>query len=340
MSTTTESSPPVKLSKLDKTDVIWRRRIIFSIISIAVFIGIPLWIKTTTIHRAELPAFQINELSSSIYSLINYEIPVYLNVPKPLNGLIDETQVLIDSELEKEKLPVNFKIVLKNGDSKNNNSSSNDYNLELVMLEDDEADSIYVSPFEDRTTKLFLSPTVIVNGLVSDFIMRTLIHDIFRSEISMLKQIHEAESILKIPYSPNYHVTISLLQGGATPTGWDIEEASKLFVNYLNNLKSVAGFAFDSQVEHYERLSNNTDLVYDSEKGEFILKESDTSTFIDYSEWGLDQNTELVPSINFIVYVPDKKFTPIKIENSQSNSFIVPQWGGVFIPIVRCPFRT
>ncbi|ODV83012.1 glycosyltransferase family 15 protein [[Candida] arabinofermentans NRRL YB-2248] len=313
-----------ELPKESAQDISTRRKIILSIILISTLIGFPLWCLTTTVHRAELPESKIYQLNEQLISSIHYEIPVYLDLPEPLKPMIYETQRLINDELKLKNLPIDWKIILKN-----EVGSDKDYKIILELNE--ETESMYISPFDDKIIKLMLSSNVITTNKVPDFITKVLIDHVFNSEIKMFQELNEPESVLKIPYSPNYHVTLSLLQGGLTPISWEIEKVDSLFMNYLKNLENYAKFSLDSQVEHYEPLSDKINLRFDNETGISYLKESDTSTFIDYSEWGLDQNTNLIPVINFIVYIPSIENSPILIENSESNSFIVPQWGGVTI---------
>ncbi|KAH3671075.1 hypothetical protein OGAPHI_000786 [Ogataea philodendri] len=305
-------------------EVLTRRRILLSILAICAFVGLPLWYATTTVQRAELPVAEIYGLSSELVSSSRFEIPVYVQMPVTTTGALQEAQQQIDDMLKARNLPVSWRIVLEAG-----SGTESDYKVHLFL--DQDADKVYVSPFEDRTIKLYVSPTVIKHNKVAELIARTLVEDVFGDEITMFERLHQPEAVVKMPYSPDYHVTLSLLQGGVQPIGWDIESSALLLKNYLSSLAPYANFTFDSQVEHYEKLSENIALQYDEDKKQYLLKESDTSTFIDYSEWGLDQNTQKVPVVNFLAYVPAPDQRPIQIENSVSNSFIVPQWGGVAI---------
>ncbi|KAG7915979.1 hypothetical protein OGATHE_000661 [Ogataea polymorpha] len=301
-----------------------RRQIFNSILLFCAFVGLPLWYVTTSVHRAELPAAQIYSLSSQLSSFVSYEIPVYVEVAATALGVVAEAQQHLDALVKSYDLPISWNIVLRQGPG-----GPSDYKVELVM--DEEADKVYVSPFEDRKIKLYTSPTVISNNKIADLVARTLVQDVFADEIEMFARYDQPASAIKMPYSPKYHVTLSLLQGGNDPIAWNIEQAAPLFENYLHSLSPYANFTLDSQVQHYEKLSDNTALRYDDDHKAFLLKEADTSTFIDYSEWGLDQNTKSVPVINFVAYVPAAAVRPILIENSVSNSFIVPQWGGAAI---------
>ncbi|KAG7696494.1 hypothetical protein KL951_002950 [Ogataea haglerorum] len=312
------------MSVVSGDDVAIRRRIFNSILLLCAFVGLPLWYATTSVHRAELPTAQIYSLSSQLRSFVSYEIPVYVTVPATASGVVAEAQQRLDALLGSFDLPISWHIVLKPGAG-----GARDYKVELVM--DGESDKIYVSPFEDRKIRLYASPTVISNNKVADLIARALVQDVFADEIQMFARYDRPASAIKMPYSPRYHVTLSLLQGGTDPIAWDIEQAAPLFENYLRSLSPYANFTLDSQVQHYGKLSDNIALRYDGDKKAFLLKEADTSTFIDHSEWGLDQNTQSVPVINFVAYVPASAVRPILIENSASNSFIVPQWGGAAI---------
>ncbi|VEU23218.1 DEKNAAC104356 [Brettanomyces naardenensis] len=294
---------------------------------ISALVGLPIWYFSTSIHRARLPEEQIDQLNDNLLDRINYEVPIYLlDLPEALDGLLEETQTLIDSEVTKiEGIHAHIKLYKGRSDQVDKHS----YKIKLITLgpeSDDLEESVYISPKEDRLTKIFLSPEVISNGLVSDFITRVVTGDL----LALNRNQGSHNSLLRIPYSPKCKVSLSFLEEGDDPIEWDIKPIVKKFEKYLSSvLGEYANFTVESQMGYYESLLDTANLEADQEEeGTLILK--DTSTFIDYSEWGLDQDVEVIPSINLVVYVPnsDKK---IRIENSVSNSFIVPQWGGIVI---------
>ncbi|OWB54279.1 hypothetical protein B5S28_g124 [[Candida] boidinii] len=315
--------------------------IIFSMVSIASVVGIPLWYLTTTVPKAEIPHTEIANVNELINHTneIKFNIPIYLDVPSPLKGMIKETQDLIDQELHSLGINEYWNLELLFGEGK-----PNDYKLNLEMVESEKYDdntvesneSIFISPF-DRSVKLFISDKIISHNKVPDFISKVLINIVFIEEIKLFKEFKniagasEDANSVSVQYSPKFHIVLNLLNGGLDPVSWDIEEISPIFIRYLNELKQFANFTLDAQLESYNSISDDINIHWDNDSSHHILDMKDTSKFIDYSEWGLDRQTDLVPTINFVAYIPDSKYFPLKIENSPTNSFIVPQWGGLQI---------
>ena len=80
-------------------------------------------------------------------------------------------------------------------------------------------------------------------------------------------------------------------------------------------------------------------LINDQTK--YIIAEDDLSTFINYGDWNIN-NYDVHPTINFLIYFPTCNYENkrLLVQNSVTNSFLVPQWGGVHIfnknfPILR-----
>ncbi len=60
------------------------------------------------------------------------------------------------------------------------------------------------------------------------------------------------------------------------------------------------------------------------------ISKSDLSTFINSVDWSLSSMYSY-PTLNFILYIPPSDLSPMAIINSTTNSFLIPQWGGVKI---------
>jgi phosphatidylinositol glycan class S len=61
------------------------------------------------------------------------------------------------------------------------------------------------------------------------------------------------------------------------------------------------------------------------------LRKEDLSGFINAAEWPLSPSIGEGPTVNFILYVPDKSQSPLLVKESAGDSWLVPQWGGVHI---------
>lgn len=100
----------------------------------------------------------------------------------------------------------------------------------------------------------------------------------------------------------------------------------------LDSISTISNFSIDSQVQLFATLSPSVHPPeYDSQKGLWTLREEDLSGFINAAEWPLSPSIGAGPTLNFVLYVPDRANTPLVIHGSQASSWLVPQWGGVVI---------
>ncbi|MCJ1455862.1 GPI transamidase component [Mycoblastus sanguinarius] len=136
-----------------------------------------------------------------------------------------------------------------------------------------------------------------------------------------------------LKYAPTYHITMSLFTPSASPSSWDIEQAlAEYFTPLLDSIAVVSNFTVDTQVQLYATFSPSVQSPkYDTDKGMWTLREEDLSGFINAAEWPLSPSIGAGPTLNFVVYVPDKSTSPLVVGGSQASSWLIPQWGGVVI---------
>src|ERR1700753_2375239 len=88
----------------------------------------------------------------------------------------------------------------------------------------------------------------------------------------------------------------------------------------------------DSQVQLYARFAESMEPPQlEESRGVWTLSEEAISGFINSAEWPLTPSIGSAPTVNFILYVPDPKQTPLVVGANGGNSWLIPQWGGVFI---------
>lgn len=175
---------------------------------------------------------------------------------------------------------------------------------------------------------------MIKHGLVKDMLSRILIEHIFAPEMSQNNNNNnnhsnvKAKNLIKFPFSTSYKISINFLHSNSKmlslPDGV-LEKAIGNFKSFVNSLEAFTQFTVEFQELWYENRLLTKD-EYDEGGFRYI---KDPSMFIDYSDWGLDQDVELDPVINLNLYLPENE--RLMIENSHRNSFIIPQWGGVVI---------
>lgn len=136
-----------------------------------------------------------------------------------------------------------------------------------------------------------------------------------------------------LKYAPTYHLTISLFTPTASPSAWDIKSALAEYLEpLLGSLSSISNFTIDTQVQLYAATSPSVQSPeQDIEKGIWTIREEDLSGFINAAEWPLSPSIGDGPTLNFIVYVPDPRKVPLVIKGSQASSWLIPQWGGIYI---------
>ena len=156
-----------------------------------------------------------------------------------------------------------------------------------------------------------------------------------RSNLALRPEIaHRLASRLTrtLKYSPTYHITISLFSPTADPSSWEIKDAiAEYLTPLLAPISRISNFSVDSQIQLHASFSPSVNPIYDEEHGLWTLREDDLSNFINAAEWPLSPSIAAGPTLNFIVYVPDPSNTPLAISENHATSWLIPQWGGVFI---------
>ncbi|CAK7218527.1 GPI transamidase component [Sporothrix bragantina] len=162
-----------------------------------------------------------------------------------------------------------------------------------------------------------------------------------------------------VKYAPTYHITFSLFTSGPAPSSWDIEGAIAEYMEpILDVLGPIHNFTIDTQVQLYA-----TPGVQSA-----VLSKQDLSSFINAAEWPLSPSIGGAPTINFIVFAGNQTIntaptvelqqqkhdqqepkegepvdggngeeaTPKENEvapgtGSTSQSWLIPQWGAVYL---------
>ena len=136
-----------------------------------------------------------------------------------------------------------------------------------------------------------------------------------------------------LKYAPIYHITISLFTPSATPSSWNIEAAvAEYLTPLLDSISVVSNFTVDTQVQLFATMAPSVQSPeYDAEQGVWTLREEDLSGFINAAEWPLSPSIGAGPTLNFVLYVPDRATAPLTVKGSHATSWLIPQWGGVVI---------
>ncbi|KAF2658488.1 hypothetical protein K491DRAFT_676315 [Lophiostoma macrostomum CBS 122681] len=143
----------------------------------------------------------------------------------------------------------------------------------------------------------------------------------------------ERQSTRALKYAPTYHLTFSLFSPTYLPSAWEIEEALQDYLSpLLDSFRSISNFTVDTQVQLYSTFSPSMrQPEYDDVLKAWTLRKEDLSGFINAAEWPLSPSIGAGPTVNFALYVPDQAQSPLLVKENGGNSWLVPQWGGIFI---------
>lgn len=295
-----------------------RKLIIWFTAALVVFIGVPWFLYTTSIHRAELPSDQIDQVNGLLNGL-QVKIPVYVTKK------IDQAQATLNADLYgKYPLLKDFwSIDLIPVDTEDHLDLHQDY---LVKVDEAQTEDFLISPFVK---------TISLASANLELLSNVLINHVFPDEIEKFNRFKQSgkklnENNLIIPYSSHYNLIFSLFIEDGNPVIWDPLLITRLFGPLLSQFSHLTNFTISTQIQYYS--NTNVDIKFNETTNSYILQEKDLSNFINFGDWNLN-NHDIDPSMNFIIYFPHSNHENrlLTIENSKTNSFLIPQYGGVHI---------
>ncbi|KAL3494832.1 phosphatidylinositol-glycan biosynthesis class S protein-domain-containing protein [Aspergillus germanicus] len=361
--------PPEKPSAIQT-----RFRVVAAFWAVILFLGLPIWWKATSIYRAELPLQEMLDWAGGkscrpVFPVeIRFEIPSLPDIEA--QQLLRTTQHTLDDLNEFSAHHLRLKLADEEAQQATEKA---DTALTVRLLAQDDLASPRSELQTDSTTlDVFYPPSQIpppasANSPLSSFIAgelqrlfaeekATVAHILSNNAVgaftpssnSQAQQISPqlAESITKrlrrsMKYSETYHLAFSLFTPGSAPSSWDIESAVQDYISpIVQALSPISNFTIDTQVQLYATFSPTTPAPeYDETQGIWTLEEENLSAFINAAEWPLNPSIGTGPTINFILYVPSPEHFPLLVKESKATSWIIPQWGGVFILNPPLPTR-
>ncbi|KAI9856848.1 MAG: GPI transamidase component [Vezdaea acicularis] len=371
-----------------------RTLVISSFWAIVILFGLPIWWKTTTIYRAQLPLAGMGEWADG--KICRPVFPLQISVEakslhaQEAKNLLRTTQHALDDLNDfsahhlrlqlAEKIEPTNQTDLEEGGFEPGEGADVALTVKLLPGESGSTPHSVLQPYSP-TLEVYYSSNQIPStssssSPLASFIANKL-QDIFAEEQAMIAYIlsanpssggilagnsaaspapsapsngRETRSLAKVlpaeltaslakrttrtmKYASTYHLTISLFTPGASPSTWAIESAiSEYLAPLLQSLSPISNFTIDTQVQLYASFSPSVrEPEYDEALSAWTLRKEDLSGFINAAEWPLSPSIGVAPTINFILYVPDPAKMPLVVQESGSNSWLVPQWGGVTI---------
>ncbi|KAL6716357.1 GPI transamidase component [Lecanora helva] len=384
-----------------------RTLVILSFWAIVIFLGLPVWLWTTSIHRARLPLQDMSDWARSKVCKPTFPLQIAVQAPSMQEAeaahLVRLTQHALDDLNEFSAHHLRLRLAQSPSPLTTDNASMPTHK---DLTEDETVDGQSISAIQDESALVvrlqanvdaqtatatleshsgvlicMYSPNQVPSvssssSALATFVATTL-QELYTEEqaiiayilsrsasnipqaISMsspgiqsapstsrdfrsqaMRLLHPAlasrltKSMTRsLKYAPTYHITISLFTPTAIPSSWDIEGAiSEYFTPLLDSISVVSNFTVDTQVQLFATLSPSVQSPeHDAERGVWTLREEDLSGFINAAEWPLTPSTGAGPTLNFVLYVPDRMTSPLTVKGSQATSWLIPQWGGVFI---------
>lgn len=314
-----------------------RKGLILYVLVFALSLGLPLYFGTTTVHRADLPIDEINTLSDHLFDKIGISIPVYITsesgaVP---DSFLDRLNKEIRSETTNKHPELNnvWSLDLRPDDS---NSNTEGYMVNIRKGSGDEKFHIHADKKKiDIYSVDLASSAEIIKDILLEEVFRSEIQEVSRIVSGSRKSAHDA-----LPHSDVTNIVFSLLVEDGKPVAWEVENVIERFDSVLKSLGHISEFQVSTQIQYYSSLTHKPlSLINDQTK--YIIAEEDLSTFINYGDWNIN-NYDVHPTINFLIYFPTCNYENkrLLVQNSATNSFLVPQWGGVHVfnknfPILR-----
>ncbi|KAK2608557.1 GPI transamidase component [Conoideocrella luteorostrata] len=343
---TVKQPPPEKPSEIRR-----RTYVILSFWFIVLVLGLPIWWKTTTIYRADLPLERMLQWANGKACRPAFPLQISIRADavadQDAQHLVRLTQHALDDLNDFPGHHLRLKLNPK-GDKISPTSKEHDADSTLTInLTPGDSNSAVMSP-QSSVLGMTYAPnsipspnsassmlaTYIANELQSTFSEEQSIISYLLSTSSMSSSARQqgltaemAEALSKrttrsLRYAPTYHLSFSLLTDGAIPNTWDIDAAINEYMKpMLNVLGSIHNFTVDTQVQLYATPGVQSQ----------VLSKDHLASFINAAEWPLSPSIGGAPTVNFIIFVGNQTIgsDDAKVENSQS--WMIPQWGSVYL---------
>nr|XP_058955244.1 GPI transamidase component PIG-S-like [Pocillopora verrucosa] len=331
---------------------------------IFICIGLPLWWNTTKVYRAALPYDEIEQLNQiKVRYVVSLKVVVF--GPQDPVALKEEIEKKLNEEKGDTLMSAEYRLTVVRKEITDSSMSTelktkpmqdlDDYFLRQNSLENARSQhySFFVLPHEppeSNTISGYIGKhfhCILFNDkdpakLAS--VITEIVGNVFVNEEEVNRPFSLAskrqfakdsvESMRAQKSTTGFQVSFTLLNSDpdSVLAEWDIESAVQKYLDpFLLNFPHL-DITVDSQVLHYSSLQINP-----KKDGEvFYLHYDDLPHMINPIEGKLGSHISLYPSLNFVVYVPSKKHSPIYMKNkdgelSSSNAFMSPQWGGIMI---------
>lgn len=327
----------------------WQTQVLL-VFSFFVLLGLPVWWKTTTVYRAELPFGETQTLLALKKPLLpvsldfvlhgvsfdsanqqalektlntkkflaDHEVKFYLKFHSPGKSLVGETPHERDDWLKSQAV-------------------SNTGGLTLFLVSNPKAAEVVVTLGKYRHGWIEVPETTTKS--LQDQLIPVIVgicHNIYG--VSDTTRTKAALDMIHAKFASSYRLSFSLGNGNpGLVQGWDFSQAFRAYMKPLiDKHLLIANLSVEDQVVHYTYLNHLKNPRVDPKtKLKYFTKE-ELPFFVDSNAWNLDFVVDTQIALNFLLYVPEARLHPLGIKKpdgnfSKTNGFLVPQWGGVVI---------
>uniref|UniRef100_G3MNR1 GPI transamidase component PIG-S n=1 Tax=Amblyomma maculatum TaxID=34609 RepID=G3MNR1_AMBMU len=339
-----------------------------SFILIFILVGLPLWWKTTTVYRVTLPDDEIEALSSKTAThLIKVEVVLAdKKVPteKELLQLLEEAsrqnghdtaQVNFVYEWALRKAHENetalFAKRISDADDilhKTGHFSSRNW-LYILVHSEESSDAVATAGLYQIVYVKANKDAAILSKNIVDAIRQFAVRE------NALKRLHtslkvseraklDKERMRPLSAATEFDVTFTLVvpEPQTLDVTWRIQDAVEVYMKpFLDKISMVAKVHVKSQVLFFTPLKLTRRL--DPKKNAFTATADQLSLIINPIEGSRGFQASIRPVLNFVVFVVPQNHHPLYIydeqgERLETNSFLVPKWGGVlFYNVAKFP---
>ncbi|KAK2187452.1 hypothetical protein NP493_165g06010 [Ridgeia piscesae] len=341
-----------------------------------VVVGVPLWWKTTTVYRVQLPYSEIADLNTSrVTFVVDFTVTVFDERfdAQDLSQFANKLKESLDAAGKvDDRLHVEYRgkvreayeeelLLLRQMRSVEVDNTVVDFDHELYMakLDSDNSEYTFTVLPPSKLDKAVVGKQRVshlpamgdLGSLVEP--LSHLLRHVYINEAAMLKTFlwargarrtqPDKESMRAFRSHPGYDVTFTLMnpQPDLLQVEWHIQDAVDAYLGrLLKALSPYADISVKSQCVHYTGLGIRP--VKDDTRNCYKLKHEKLPHVINAIEPYLSSHVSNNPSLNFIVYVPSRDQSPLHITDanddlSTTDAFLSPRWGGVLVYNVATP---
>nr|XP_045616240.1 GPI transamidase component PIG-S-like [Procambarus clarkii]XP_045616241.1 GPI transamidase component PIG-S-like [Procambarus clarkii]XP_045616242.1 GPI transamidase component PIG-S-like [Procambarus clarkii]XP_045616243.1 GPI transamidase component PIG-S-like [Procambarus clarkii] len=320
--------------------------------AVLVLVGLPVWWYTTTVYRAQLPYSDIVNLSGQLryhgvaMTLVSATPSAFsADLERNLRSLQGIKFHISSRKPRKEELDL-----IKSAESIADLDSKMTRKMHVsagtlavfVVPEPKYFEKDNVSIIVGRHRLIFVRPDVDMQSLAT--VVKTMVIDPLANKralgsrlLHQLPGMHKKEAMRQVPTEPAYDVTLTLMvpEPHRTRIDWDAKAAVNDYLQpVVNQLEKVTKLIVRSQVLYMSGL--NVSPKWSTHHDHYALPQEQLPLTINAIEAKLGSFVWTRPSLHFVIYIPREKQRPLHIHTSdgqplETNSFLVPRWGGVMI---------